>query len=115
MPADEEQLARKRELIEWAGERGGLLSFRKHATWYTKGFPGSTHWRQGLIHVQSLSELEDVLGEAPSDLAFPPSAMRVKRGKKSRTQRVALPEGYLNDRLDATPPGAEAETADSGG
>lgn len=111
----EVMLDHARRLVEWAGERGGLLSFRKHATWYTKGFPGSTRWRQSLIHVQTLSELEDVLGEAPSELAFPPSAMRVKRGKKSRNQRVALPEGYLNDRLDATPPGAEAETADSGG
>ena len=28
---------------------------------------------------------------------------------------VALPEGYLDDLDDATPPGAEAEAADSGG
>ncbi len=42
--------------------------------------------------------------------------MRMKRGKRSGTQRVALPEGYLDDRYeDATPPGPEAESADSGG
>ncbi len=50
---------------------------------------------------------------ADRTLEFPPGAMRMKRGKKSRTQKVALPEGYLDDRLDATPP--EAETTDSGG
>ena len=104
-----------RRLVAWAGERGGMLSFRKHATWYTKGFPGSARWRQGLIRVESLQELADILGEASGAIEFPPSAMRVKRGKKGRTQRVALPEGYLDDRHDATPPGAEAETADSGG
>jgi nifR3 family TIM-barrel protein len=111
----EVMLDHARRLVAWAGERGGMLSFRKHATWYTKGFPGSARWRQGLIRVESLQELADILGEASGAIEFPPSAMRVKRGKKGRTQRVALPEGYLDDRQDATPPGAEAETADSGG
>jgi hypothetical protein len=41
--------------------------------------------------------------------------MRVPRGKTAGTQKVALPEGYLDDLDDATPPGAEAEAADSGG
>ena len=41
--------------------------------------------------------------------------MRVKRGKKGGTQRVALPEGYLDDLESSTPPGPAAETADSGG
>jgi hypothetical protein len=30
--------------------------------------------------------------------------MRVPRGKSSGTQDVSLPEGYLDDRNDATPP-----------
>jgi hypothetical protein len=46
---------------------------------------------------------------------FPPEAMRVPRGKTGGIQKVALPEGYLDDLDDATPPGAEAEAADSGG
>ena len=41
--------------------------------------------------------------------------MRVPRGKTAGTQKVALPEGYLDDLDDATPPGIEAEAADSGG
>jgi hypothetical protein len=41
--------------------------------------------------------------------------MRVPRGKTAGTQRVALPEGYLDHLDDAVPPGAEAEAADSGG
>jgi len=102
-------------LADWAGERGGVLSFRKHATWYTKGFPGSTRWRDRLIRIDTLAELDEILADTPADLDFPPSAMRVKRGKKGGAQRVVLPEGYLDDRLDATPPGPEAETEDSGG
>lgn len=111
----EVMLDHARRLVAWAGERGGMLSFRKHATWYTKGFPGSTRWREQLIRITTLAELSAILDETPGNLAFPPSAMRVKRGKKGGSQRVALPEGYLDDRLDATPPGPEAETADSGG
>jgi len=102
-------------LAEWFGERSGLLSFRKHATWYTKGFPGSAQWRQSLIQVKSLADLASALDQLADDLEFPPEAMRIKRGKKSRRQRVALPEGYLEDRHDATPPDPEAESEDSGG
>jgi tRNA-dihydrouridine synthase len=108
-------LSHARLLADWLGERHGLLSFRKHATWYTKGFPGSARWRESLIRVSSLDELETVLAEADGALEFPPRAMRMKRGKKGGRQRVALPDGYLDDPLDATPPGPEAETADSGG
>jgi nifR3 family TIM-barrel protein len=102
-------------LVEWFGERLGLLSFRKHATWYTKGFPGSARWRSALIQVHTLGQLEEALADASAETAFPPEAMRVKRGKKGGKQRVSLPEGYLDDRLASTPPGPEAETADSGG
>lgn len=41
--------------------------------------------------------------------------MRVTRGKTAGTQTVALPPGYLDDLDDATPPGREAEAAESGG
>jgi hypothetical protein len=46
---------------------------------------------------------------------FPPSAIRVPRGKSSGTQEVSLPEGYLDDLDDATPPDASAEDEFSGG
>jgi hypothetical protein len=41
--------------------------------------------------------------------------MRVPRGKSGGTQRVALPEGYLDHLDDDAAPGPEAEAADSGG
>jgi len=46
---------------------------------------------------------------------YPPAAMRVPRGKTGGTQKVALPEGYLDHLDDDVAPGPEAETADSGG
>jgi hypothetical protein len=39
----------------------------------------------------------------------------VPRGKTSGTQRVVLPEGYLDHLDDETPPGPAAEAEDSGG
>ena len=103
-------------LADWFGERKGLISFRRHAGWYTKGFRGGTHIRQALVRVNTLAELDGAFGEFDPETPFPLEAMRMKRGKRSGTQRVALPEGYLDHRFeDATPPGPEAETADSGG
>ena len=63
----------------------------------------------------TLDELRSVLAGLPPDERFPPSAMRVPRGKTSGTQRVHLPPGYLDDLEDATPPSADAAVATSGG
>ena len=41
--------------------------------------------------------------------------MRVPRGKHGGTQRVVLPDGYLDELEDATPPPPEAEDPASGG
>ncbi len=102
-------------LADWIGEAPALRAFRRHATWYTKGFRGSAELRHRFMKVSTLAELDTVLGELDRELPFPPTAMRVPRGKSSGTQKVSLPEGYLDDRLDATPPGADAESAVSGG
>ncbi len=102
-------------LAEWLGEEIGVRSFRKQATWYTKGFPGSPKLRGKLIRINTLRELAEALETADPNTPFPPEAMRMKRGKKGGRQRVSLPEGYLDDLDDDTPPGREAEVAASGG
>ena len=58
---------------------------------------------------------KEALGGVDRALPFPPEAMRVARGKSGGVQKVALPDGYLDDLDDATPPGPAAEAADSGG
>jgi nifR3 family TIM-barrel protein len=108
-------LRHARLLAEWQGERWGTRAFRKQATWYTKGFAKSAQLRGELIRVNTIAELEEVLSHADPTLEFPASALRVPRGKKSGRQRVALPEGYLDDRLDETPPVPAAEDDFSGG
>jgi len=102
-------------LSRWFGERVGLRGFRKHGAWYTKGFPGSARVRPRLMAIETLAELAELLAGVASLEPFPPAAMRVPRGKTGGRQRVALPEGWLADRDDPTPPGSEAEDATSGG
>jgi nifR3 family TIM-barrel protein len=105
-----------RRLAEWLGdELAAMRAFRKHSSWYTKCFPGSAPLRQRLMQVVAVAELEDVLAGIDPSLPYPPEAMRVPRGKTSGTQKVALPDGYLDSLDDDNPPGILAEAADSGG
>jgi hypothetical protein len=92
-----------------------MRGFRRHATWYLKGFRNSARLRDRLMQVETLAELGDLLGTLDPNEPFPATAMRVPRGKHSGTQRVSLPPGYLDDPNDATPPDLAAEAAVSGG
>jgi nifR3 family TIM-barrel protein len=104
-----------KRLAGWFGEHSGVRTFRKHATWYTKGFPGSARLRAQLTRIDTLSELAAILDGVNREEPFPPAAMRIPRGKSGSAQKVVLPEGYLDQLDDDAPPGAEAEAAVSGG
>jgi len=112
----EVMLEHARLLAEWLGdEASAMKAFRKHSSWYTKCFPGSAPLRQRLMQVLRVAELHEVLAGVDGSLPYPPEAMRVPRGKAGGTQKVALPEGYLDHLDDDEAPGPEAETVDSGG
>lgn len=106
-------LEHARLLAAWLGEEPAMRAFRKHSSWYTKCFPGSAPLRQELMGVRRLEHLERVLAGLDRAQPYPPEAMRVQRGKTGGTQKVALPEGYLDRLDDDTPP--EIEDAASGG
>ncbi|MEM7433891.1 MAG: tRNA dihydrouridine synthase DusB [Myxococcota bacterium] len=92
-------------LCEWAGEPHAMRMFRRHSSWYTKGFRGSAKLRARLMRVTTLEELASVLRSMDATEPFPPEAMRVPRGKTAGRQKVSLPAGFLDDRLtDETPP-----------
>ena len=108
-------LEHAQRLAGWFGEDPGVRAFRKHSTWYTKAFPDSARLRARLTRSATLSELSGILDEVNREEPFPPSAMRVPRGRSGGTQKVVLPEGYLDQLDDDVPPGAEAEARVSGG
>lgn len=100
-------------LSQWMGEGPGMRAFRRHATWYTKGFRGSARARARFMKVSHLEQLQSAIAGLDPDEPFPAHAMRVPRGKTAGTQTVSLPEGYLESRWDSAVP--EAETAADGG
>lgn len=102
-------------LCDWLGEGPAIRAFRRHTTWYTKGFRHSALLRQQLMQVKTMLDLRCATADVDRAQPFPPEAMRVARGKSSGTQQVSLPDGYLAQRDDATPPDAAAEVLTNGG
>jgi nifR3 family TIM-barrel protein len=104
-----------RKLADWFGERTAMHSFRRHASWYTKGFRISSEIRAALMRVETVVQLENLFRDVDRSQPFPPSAMRVVRGKATGTQKVALPLGYLNNLDDDAPlVGADEDMGDGG-
>jgi nifR3 family TIM-barrel protein len=91
-------------LAAWIGEEPALRAFRRQASWYTKGFRGSAQARARFMEMRSLQEMAEIIATLNGDEPFPVASLRVPRGKSSGTQTVSLPEGYLLDLDDETPP-----------
>jgi len=102
-------------LADWFGERPAMHSFRRHSSWYTKGFRMSSEIRAELMRVETVSQLQNLFCNVDCSQPFPPSAMRVVRGKATGTQKVSLPAGYLDNLDDDTPLPGSAEDAGDGG
>ena len=56
-------LRHARMLIECKGEYIGSREMRKHAAWYTKGFPGSSAFRGKLNTAESLDDLKRLMSD----------------------------------------------------
>jgi nifR3 family TIM-barrel protein len=96
------------------GERDGCTDFRKHVAWYLKGFPVGGELRRSLAMIESLAQLDDLLGKLDPAEPFPLTALGQPRGRTNSPGKVALPDGWLASRDDDTvPEGAEMD--DSGG
>ncbi|MFT5287489.1 MAG: nifR3 family TIM-barrel protein, partial [Planctomycetota bacterium] len=93
-----------RRVVEFFGENIGMRQMRKWAAWYTKGFANTAAVRSTLATVNSLEDFASVLGSLDSNEPFPLKALTVNRAKRGGTQKVSLPEGYLDDLEDDTPP-----------
>jgi nifR3 family TIM-barrel protein len=101
-------------MVDWLGEDKGCRDFRKHVSWYLKGFGVGGETRHRLALVSSLAELDDLLGTLDHAEPFPPVSVGAPRGRAGSPRRVVLPEGWLDD--DSWGPvGADAELAVSGG
>ena len=102
-------------LAEWLeNEERGVIDFRKHVAWYTKGFSVGSEMRKRLAITSSLAELDDLLAGLDLDQEWPPGADG-PRGRTSGRNRVVLPDGWLADPYDCAGVTADAELDTSGG
>jgi len=86
-----------RLLVDFFGERKGVLEMRKWCAWYTKGFPNSSQARDALQRIESLADMEALVARLDPTLPFPRKALRISRGKRGGSQkRVHLPEAWLD-------------------
>ncbi len=93
-----------RRLMALFGDELGVRMLRKWCSWYTRGFRGAARVRGDLARLTTLSSVRELLSTLDLDQPFPRHALRAGRAKGSRTQRVKLPEGYLDSRDDDSPP-----------
>jgi nifR3 family TIM-barrel protein len=85
-------------LSQHMGEERGCKEFRKHVSWYLKGFGAGGELRHALALVSSLAELAQLLDVLDPDEPFPAVVLGTPRGRQgSPRKRVVLPEGWLDD------------------
>ncbi len=102
-------------LCDWFDEAYAMKTFRKHCTWYVKGFHRASQLVPDLVQIKTYADLQHILSQVNRDERFPLNKLRTPRGKRRKKQKVSLPVGFLDDLDDPTPPCAAAESVASGG
>ena len=104
-----------RLMADTVGEDNAVRDFRKHTSWYLTGYPVGGETRGRFSQIGSLAELDDLLAALDADLHIVPGGERIRRGHTNGPIRVVLPERYLDDLDDVTPPDDAHVMALSGG
>ncbi|MCL8024646.1 tRNA dihydrouridine synthase DusB [Nocardioides bruguierae] len=85
-------------LCQHMGEERGCKEFRKHVSWYLKGFAAGGELRKALALVVTLEDVDRLLAELDPTEPFPVSELGTPRGRQgSPRSKVVLPEGWLDD------------------
>ena len=91
-------MRRHAELLTFhMGEERGCKEFRKHISWYLKGFKAGGELRQSLGLVSTLADLDRLLERLDPAEPFPVAELGTPRGRQGSPRRVVLPEGWLDD------------------
>ncbi|MFS3128808.1 tRNA dihydrouridine synthase DusB [Nocardioides sp. Bht2] len=103
-------------LSQYMGEEKGCKEFRKHVTWYLKGFRAGGALRHSLALVSSLAALDELLAELDPAEPFPVGELGTPRGRQGAPRKkVVLPEGWLDDADGAGCAVTEEVDSSSGG
>jgi nifR3 family TIM-barrel protein len=71
---------------------------RKHVAWYFKGYAVGGDLRAKLATVQTLAQLDDLLGELDHDQPYPGADAEGQRGRAGTPKNPSLPQGWLDSR-----------------
>jgi nifR3 family TIM-barrel protein len=84
-------------LIEFFGgdEARACRDIRKHVAWYFKGYPIGGDLRAQLALVESLQQVDDLLGTLDPEQGYPGEDVEGPRGRAGSPKRTALPENWL--------------------
>ena len=93
----------------------GIRNFRKHTGWYLTGYPVGSDVRRQMSMVNSLFELQQLCARLDRDITIVAGGERLTRGHTNGPIKVVLPENYLLNLDDVTPPADAAVTTLSGG
>ncbi|MHA7986671.1 tRNA dihydrouridine synthase DusB [Rathayibacter sp. CAU 1779] len=106
-------------LVEFfESEERGCRDIRKHVAWYFKGYPVGGELRAKLATVESLQQLDDLLGTLDPSIGYPGEDAEGPRGRAGTPKNPALPDRWLESRSIAAEQHAqlaEAEVNTSGG
>ena len=71
---------------------------RKHVAWYFKGYPVGGEFRASLAQVESLQQMDDILGTIDWLAPYPGELAEGPRGRLGGAKVCALPENWLDSR-----------------
>jgi len=86
-------------LVEFfESEERACRDIRKHVAWYFKGYPVGGEFRAALAQVETLQQIDDLLGSLDWSLPYPGELAEGPRGRLGGAKSCALPENWLNSR-----------------
>jgi nifR3 family TIM-barrel protein len=86
-------------LVEFFDDEGrACRDIRKHVAWYFKGYPVGGELRARLAAVESLQQMDDLLGELDRDAPYPGASAEGQRGRAGTPKKPSLPDRWLESR-----------------
>jgi nifR3 family TIM-barrel protein len=86
-------------LVEFFDEEDrACRDIRKHVAWYFKGYSVGGDMRSHLAMVQTLDQLDDLLGTLDWDQPYPGADAEGQRGRAGTPKRPSLPDHWLDSR-----------------
>ena len=86
-------------LVEYfESEEHACRDVRKHVAWYFKGYPVGGEFRAKLAQVESLAQMDEILGELDRQLPYPGEGAEGPRGRLGGVKSCSLPDRWLESR-----------------